>query len=173
MNGHVFPEVESLHIDVHYKDRAILYQNLANGKFRDVSQEAGPAFQEKHSSRGAAFGDIDNDGAIEIAINNQNEPPSLLKQALNPPGHWVILKLTGTRSNRNAIGARVKLVVNGHAQYGEVRSGGSYLSQNDLRLHFGLGTATNIDWIEIAWPSGAHQILQKQPCDRILNIIEN
>ena len=85
----------------------------------------------------------------------------------------MILKLTGTRSNRSAIGARVKLVANGHAQYGEVRSGGSYLSQNDLRLHFGLGPATNIDRIEIEWPSGAHQILQKQPCDRILNIIEN
>ncbi len=142
VNGHVFPEVERLHIDIHYKDRAILYQNVGNGKFLDVSERAGPAFIEKHSSRGAAFGDFDNDGAVEVAINNQNEAPSLLKQSVDPPGHWVILGLIGTRSNRSAIGARVKLLANRHAQYGEVRSGGSYLSQNDLRLHFGLGSAT-------------------------------
>ena len=172
VNGHVFPEVESLHIDIHYKDRAILYQNLATGKFRDISGHAGPAFEEKHSSRGAAFGDLDNDGAVEIAINNQNEAPSLLKQFVNPPAHWIILKLKGTRSNRSAIGARVKLVVNGRPQYGEVRSGGSYLSQNDLRLHFGLGTATRIERIEVSWPSGVRQILRDQTCDRVLAIQE-
>lgn len=172
VNGHAFPEVDTLHIDIHSKERAILYQNLGNGKFRDISGHAGPALLAEHSSRGVAFGDIDNDGAIEIAINNQNEPPSLLKQATNPPGHWVILKLTGTRSNRSAIGARVKLTANGHSQYGEVRSGGSYLSQNDLRLHFGLGSSTNIDRIEIAWPSGLKQKLVNQPCDRVLSILE-
>ena len=172
VNGHVFPEVEKLHIDIHYKDRAILYENLGGGRFRDISQSAGPALAEKHSSRGAAFGDIDNDGTIEIAINNQNEPPSLLKQAMNPPGHWAILKLIGTRSNRSAIGARVKLVAGGRAQYGEVRSGGSYLSQNDLRLHFGIGSAMAIERIEIAWPSGAKQALTDQACDRVLSITE-
>jgi hypothetical protein len=168
----VFPEVESLHIDIHYKDRAILYQNVGNGKFRDISMQAGPAFLEKHSSRGAAFGDVDNDGAVEIAINNQNEPPSLLKVAANPPGHWVLLKLIGTRANRSAIGARVKLIANGRAQYREVRSGGSYLSQCDLRLHFGLGVATKIDRIEIAWPGGEKQVILNQACDRVLTIEE-
>lgn len=172
VNGHVFPEVEALHIDIHYKDRAILYQNLANGKFRDVSEHAGPALAEKHSSRGAAFGDIDNDGAIEIVINNQNEPPSLLKQFVNPPGHWAILKLIGQRSNRSGIGARVKLTANGRAQFAEVRSGGSYLSQNDLRLHFGLASATKIDRVEISWPSGARQVLKNQLCDRVLTVRE-
>jgi enediyne biosynthesis protein E4 len=172
VNGHVFPEVEALHIDIHYKDRAILYQNLGTGKFRDISGNAGPALLEKHSSRGAAFGDLDNDGAVEVAINNQNEAPSLLKQSVNPPAHWIILKLKGTRSNRSAIGARVKLVVNGRPQYGEVRSGGSYLSQNDLRLHFGLGTATRIERIEVSWPSGVRQILRDQTCDRVLAIQE-
>ena len=172
VNGHVFPEVERLQIDIHYKDRAILYQNLGNGRFRDISQNAGPALLEKHSSRGVAFGDFDNDGAMEIAVNNQNERPSLLKQAMNPPGHWVLLKLTGTRSNRSAIGARVKLVAAGHAQYGEVRSGGSYLSQNDLRLHFGLGPAMKIDRIEITWPSGEKQVLSHQACDRVITITE-
>jgi hypothetical protein len=172
VNGHAFPEVDSLHIDIHYKDRAILYQNLGDGKFRDVSKESGAAFREMHSSRGAAFGDFDNDGATEIAVNNQNEPPALLKQAVDPPGHWVLLKLVGRRSNRSAIGARVRLITAGHAQSGEVRSGGSYLSQNDFRLHFGLGAAAKIDRIEIAWPGGTHQVLLNQNRDRVLTIRE-
>ncbi|MBV9266994.1 MAG: CRTAC1 family protein, partial [Acidobacteriaceae bacterium] len=168
VNGHVFPEVDKLGIDIHYKDRAILYRNLGNGKLRDIA-----AFEERHSSRGAAFGDIDNDGAIEIAINNQNEPPSLFKQTTTPPGHWVLLKLIGTRSNRSAIGARVRVTANGLTQTDEVRSGGSYLSQNDLRLHFGLGSATKIDKIEITWPSCKRQILVNQPADRVLAIRED
>jgi hypothetical protein len=171
-NGHVFPEVESLHIDVHYKDHAILYRNTGEGKFVDITKSAGPAFAEAHSSRGAAFGDIDNDGSIEIAVNNQNESPSLLKQSTVQPGHWTLLKLTGTRSNRSAIGARVTVNTGAHLQYQEVRSGGSYLSQNDLRLHFGLGAATHIDQIEIDWPSGTRQLLTDRPADRILEIRE-
>jgi enediyne biosynthesis protein E4 len=173
VDGHVFPEVEGLGTDIHYRDRAILYENLHNGKFRDISQNAGPAFLEKHSSRGAAFGDFDNDGAIEIAVNQQNEIPSLLKQRNMPPGHWVILKLVGRASNRSAIGARIKLTTGGRAQYGEIRSGGSYLSQNDLRLHFGLAAATKIETVEISWPSGARQVLKDQPCDRIITVVEN
>lgn len=172
VNGHAFPEVDRLHIDIHYKDRSILYRNLGNGKFRDVSLQSGPAFRELHSSRGAAFGDMDNDGAVEIAVNNQNEAPSLLKDAMKEPGHWVLLKLIGTRSNRSAIGARVKLTAGERTQSGEVRSGGSYLSQSDLRMHFGLGTATAIDRIEVAWPSGTRQVLQNQKYDRVLTIEE-
>jgi hypothetical protein len=172
VNGHVFPEVDTLGIDVRYRDRAILYENLGNGKFRDVSREAGPALQEIHSARGAAFGDIDNDGAVEVAVNNQNEPPSLWKQSEKPPGHWVILQLTGRRANRSAIGARVRVTANGRTQLDEVRSGGSYLSQNDLRLHFGLGAARRVDRIEIEWPSGAHQTLLDVPADQVTVIEE-
>jgi hypothetical protein len=172
VNGHVFPEVDTLHIDIHYKDRAILYRNLGNGRFQDISEAAGPAFLEKHSARGAAFGDFDNDGAIEVAINNQNEAPSLWKQTTTPRGHWVLLQLTGTKSNRSAIGARVRITAGGQTQLDEVRSGGSYLSQNDLRLHFGLGSSSIIDRIEIAWPSGARQVLLNQPCNRVLAIRE-
>ncbi len=171
VNGHVFPEVESLHIDIHYKDRAILYRNFGDGKFGDISQEAGPAFAEQHSSRGAAFGDMDNDGMIEIAVNNQNEPPSLLKQSTSFPGHWLILKLIGTRSNRSAIGARVRVSTKGHQQMGEIRSGGSYLSQGDLRLHFGLGSALSAE-IKIEWPSGQRQDLKVASLDRVLRIEE-
>jgi thiol-disulfide isomerase/thioredoxin len=172
VNGHVFPEVEKLQLDIHYKDRAILYRNLGNGKFEDISESAGPGILERHSSRGAAFGDYDNDGRVEVLINNQNEPPSLLKQTVANANHWVLLKLTGTRSNRSAIGAKVRLAAGGRTQLDEVRSGGSYLSQNDLRLHFGLGSATKIDRIEIAWPSGLHQVEHDVPVDRIVSLAE-
>jgi hypothetical protein len=172
VNGHVFPEVDKLHIDIHYKDRAILYQNLRDGKFRDVTNDAGPALSELHSARGAAFGDIDNDGTLEIAVNNQNEAPSLFKQAHKAEGHWLILKMTGTKANRSAIGTRVKVLTRDHSQSGEVRSGGSYLSQSDLRLHFGLGASAVADRIEVTWPGGAHQVTEHQAADRILEITE-
>ncbi len=172
VNGHVFPEVEQLHNGLHYRERAILYRNDGRGGFEDVSTTSGAAIQALHSARGAAFGDIDNDGAVEIAINNQNESPSLLKQARQPPGNWILLQLEGTVSNRSAIGARVRLTVSGHVQADEVRSGGSYLSQSDLRLHFGLGPATTADRLEIEWPSGTRQTLTNLPSNRVAVIRE-
>ena len=171
-NGHVFPEVERLKIDIRYKDRAILYRNNGNGTFTDISEHAGEGILERHASRGVAFGDYDNDGSVEVLINHQNEPPSLLKSARKPFGNWVILKLEGTISNRSAIGARVRLTAGGHTQLDEVRSGGSYLSQNDLRLHFGLGPAAKIDRIAIDWPGGAHQIEENAGVNRIVTIRE-
>jgi hypothetical protein len=172
VNGHAFPEVERLKIDIHYKDRAIVYRNNANGTFMDISERAGPAIVERHAARGAAFGDYDNDGSIEVLINNQNEPPSLLKSARKPSGNWLILKLEGTRSNRSGIGARVRLTAAGRTQMDEVRSGGSYLSQNDLRLHFGVGKATRIDRIEIEWPSGVRQVETDIAANQIISIRE-
>jgi thiol-disulfide isomerase/thioredoxin len=172
VNGHVFPEVDRLKLDIHYKDRAILYRNLGNGKFEDISEAAGPGVNEVHSSRGAAFGDYDNDGRVEVLINNQNEPPSLLKQKAANANHWTIVKLIGVRSNRSGIGARVHVTANGRTQVDEVRSGGSYLSQNDLRLHFGLGATARIDEIRIDWPSGVHQIERGQAVDRVLSFTE-
>jgi hypothetical protein len=172
VNGHVFPEVERLGIDIHFKDRSILYRNLENGRFADVSENAGAGLLERHSARGAAFGDYDNDGLVEVLVNNQNERPSLLQQTSRPSGHWILLKLVGTRSNRSALGAKVKLTAGRQTQIDEIRSGGSYLSQNDLRLHFGLGAASRIDRIEIAWPSGVRQVLEHVPGDRIVSIEE-
>jgi enediyne biosynthesis protein E4 len=172
VNGHVFPEVEKLHTDIRFKDRAILYHNLRNGAFADVSEAAGSGIQARHSSRGAAFGDIDNDGSVEVLVNNQNEAPSLLKLLSDAPGHWITLKLEGKRSNRSAVGAKVKLTAGGRTQVAEVRSGGSYLSQNDLRLHFGLGASKKIDKIEIRWPHGETQVVTQQAADCILNIRE-
>ena len=154
VNGHVFPEVDRQAVDIRFKERRILYRNLANGRFADISEVAGTGITARHSSRGLAIGDIDNDGAVEALINNQGEPPSLLKQTRKPPGNWVILRLAGTRSNRSAIGAKVRISAGGTVQTDEVRSGGSFASQSDLRLHFGLGTAERIDRIEILWPGG-------------------
>ena len=150
----------------------MLYHNLTNGRFNDVSEQTGLSLLERHSARGAAFGDYDNDGLVEVLVNNQNEAPSLLKQTSRPAGHWILFKLVGTRSNRSALGAKAKLIAGGHTQIDEVRSGGSYLSQNDLRLHFGLGAAAHIDRIEIAWPSGARQVLEGILGDRIVSIEE-
>jgi hypothetical protein len=172
VNGHVFPEVERLGTDIHYKDRAILYRNLGDGKFADISESAGPGVLERHPARGAAFADYDNDGLIEVLINNQNEPPSLLKQEMHPANHWTLIQLTGRRSNRSALGAKVKVTAGGRTLVDEVRSGGSYLSQNDFRLHFGLATAQKMDRIEIEWPSGIRQTLRDVPADRVVRIEE-
>jgi enediyne biosynthesis protein E4 len=173
VNGHAFPEVDRLKIDIHHRDRAILYRNRGDGKFEDVSSRAGPGIAEVHSSRGAAFGDIDNDGQIEVLINNQNETPTLLKAAGPPRGHWLLVRCEGTRSNRSGLGAVVRVTANGRTQMDEVRSGGSYLSQNDLRVHFGLGGAITADRVEISWPSGGKQTLTKVKADQILLVRED
>src|SRR5260370_6653042 len=127
---------------------------------------------ERHSARGAAFGDYDNAGLVEVLINSQDAAPALLKQPMRPANHWVGLKLTGLRSNRSALGEKVRLTVGSNTQSDEVRSGGSYLSQNDLRLHFGIGTATRVDRIEIRWPSGQDQVLRDVSPDRVVLIEE-
>jgi hypothetical protein len=172
VNGHVFPEVDQLKINIHYKERRIVYRNLGNGTFADISEHAGAAILEQRSSRGAAFGDYDNDGAVEVVINNQNEAPSLLKLTAKPLGNWVILKLEGVRSNRSAIGARVSVTADGRTQVDEVRSGGSYASQSDLRLHFGLARARKIDRVDIKWPSGARQVEKDLAVNRVISIRE-
>lgn len=173
VNGHAFPEVDRLSIAIRYRNPVILYHNNGKGRFEDVSAAAGPALLETHASRGAAFGDIDNDGSVEVVVNNQNEPPSLFKQSAAGSNHWLILELEGVKSNRSAIGARVRVTVAGHAQLDEVRSGGSYLSQNDLRLHFGLGSSKEADQVEIDWPGGAHQKLEHIHADRVMRIRES
>ena len=174
VNGHAFPEVDRLHIDIHYRDRAILYHN-EHGKFVDISESAGPGILEKHSARGLAFADYDNDGSVEALVNNQNEPPSLLRMQpgnRGPANHWIELKLEGVKVNRSAIGARVRVTAGGFVQTAEVRSGGSYLSQSDLRLHFGLGGAARVDKVEIAWPGGGRQTETALAADRIVTIRE-
>ena len=172
VNGHVFPEIDRLDTDIHFRDRAILYRNTGKGTFEDISEAAGPAIARRHSARGLAVGDIDSDGTLEALANNQNEPPSLWKQIHPASGHWITLHLTGSKSNRSGIGAQVTVTSNGHRQVDEVRSGGSYLSQNDLRLHFGLGTASRVESIDVRWPSGQRTTLKDLAADRVLEIKE-
>jgi hypothetical protein len=153
VNGHVYPEVDRYEIGESFKNPRIVYRNLGNGRFQDVSQAMGPGIAARYSSRGAAFGDYDNDGGIDILINNMNDLPSLLHNVGGNKQNWIKIKLIGTKCNRTAIGARVRVVTGKHAQMDEVHSGGSVMSQNDLRLHFGLGEANTADLIEVKWPT--------------------
>ncbi len=170
VNGHVYPEIDRLRKSVGYRQPKVLYRNLGNGKFEDVSKAAGPAFQTLSSARGCAFGDIDNDGRIEILVNSINDVPQLLRCESSNGNHWITLKLIGARSNRTAIGARVRCVANGRQQIDEVRSGGSLYSQNDLRIHFGLGKSAYADLIEIRWPGGQVERFERLAADRIMTI---
>jgi enediyne biosynthesis protein E4 len=128
--------------------------------------------QALSSARGCAFGDFDNDGRIDILINSINDVPQLLRCESANANHWIKLKLIGTKSNRSAIGARVRCVTGDHQQVDEVRSGGSYYSQNDLRIHFGLGKAARVDLIEVRWPNGRLDTLKNVSPDRIMTIRE-
>jgi hypothetical protein len=171
-NGHVYPQIASRELHVSYRQPRLLYRNAGGGKFEDVSASAGPAITTPNLGRGCAFGDIDNDGNIDIVINNLNGPPSVLRNQGGSHNNWLLVKCVGTRSNRAAIGARVRVVTGGRAQIGEVMSGSGYYSQNDLRLHFGLGQAGKVDLVEVGWPSGVRQSLHDVKVNQVLRIEE-
>jgi enediyne biosynthesis protein E4 len=172
VNGHVYPQVDTLKLGARYREPKLAFLNLRNGKFADISEMAGPALTVPQASRGAAFGDLDNDGDIDVVVENIDGAPLILHNEQDTKNHWITLQLAGTRSNRLAIGARVKVVAGSLEQIDEVRSGGSYLSQNDLRLHFGLGSATRADRVEIRWPSGQTDILTNLAADQIHSVTE-
>jgi hypothetical protein len=153
VNGHVYPEIEGHGIGQEFKNPRLVYKNLGKGRFKDVSSQMGPGIAEHFSSRGAAFGDFDNDGDIDALILNLNDLPSLLRNDGGNAQNWIKLKLIGTSCNRTAIGARVRVVTGAHAQMDEVHSGASVMSQSDLRLHFGLGKSKTVDLIEVKWPT--------------------
>lgn len=153
VNGHVYPEIESYHLDQTFKEPRLVYRNLGNGRFLDVSAEMGPGIRERFSSRGCAFGDYDNDGDVDAVVNNMNDYPSLLRNDGGNKNNWIKLKLIGTKCNRTAIGTRVWVGVGKHVQMDEVHSGTSVMSQSDLRLHFGLGQAPRVDFIQVRWPT--------------------
>ena len=153
VNGHVYPEVDKYHLSQTFKEPRIVYRNLGNGRFKNVSAEMGPGINERFSSRGCAFGDYDNDGDIDIVVCNMNDPPSLLRNDGGNKNNWIKLKLIGTQCNRTALGARAYVTIGKHRQMNEVHSGTSVMSQSDLRLHFGVGKATKIDLIEVKWPT--------------------
>lgn len=171
-NGHIYAQIDQGRMGFHYREPLLLFHNNRNGSFSDITRDTTLAKLPLQSRRGVAFGDIDNDGNVDVLILNVGEPPTLLLNCTPNRGHAILLKLTGTKSNRSAIGARVTVTSGDLKQMKEVRSGGSYLSQNDLRLHFGLGSHTKIDTLQIEWPGGEKQTLRNLAPDSIYTVDE-
>ena len=172
VNGHVYPEVDSAKLGANYREPRFLYLNLGNGKFRDASKESGPGLATPTSGRGLAMADLWNDGRLEAVVNNLSDVPMLLVNVAKNQNHWLGLQLTGTRSNRDAIGARVKIHGEKRDWLDEVRSGSSFDSSSDLRLHFGLGSETHLRSIEIRWPNGDSEVFDPPTVDQIVPLIE-
>jgi hypothetical protein len=170
-NGHVYPEVWQLPSEASYKQRKVVYWNRKDRRFADVSERLGAPITTPRAGRGSAFGDYDNDGAVDVLVNNVNDTPDLFKLKDASGNHWLTLKLVGTVSNSSAIGARVRALSTNGTQVEEVRGGGSYLSQNDLRVHFGLGSATKAD-LEVRWPNGLIERWSDVAADRITTLTE-
>ncbi len=171
VTGSTFPEVEQKHPEFPHKTPRVLFRNLGSGRFEELLDAAGPAIAEAHASRGVAFGDFDNDGDLDILIMNINEPPSLLRNDVSGTGHWLKVKLVGTRSNASAIGAVVTVVYGGRRQAQGVLASSGYLSSGDRRLHFGLGAATTAE-LEIAWPNGTRETVKGVRADQLVTVKE-
>ena len=177
-NGHVYPEVEQLKTEAGYAQRKLLYRNLRNGRFEDVSIQAGPGINVPVAARGCAFGDFDNDGDMDVVVNTVNDYPQLLRCDAPKGQNWIKVRTIGVKSNRSGIGARLKCVTRPpdepkpHQQIDEVRSGGSYISQSDLRVHFGLGKAETVELLEIRWPSGEVDTLKDVKANQLIYVKE-
>jgi enediyne biosynthesis protein E4 len=171
-NGHVYPEVAQLKTEAAYAQRKVVYVNGGKGRFEDVTERLGAPATTPRAARGAAFGDIDDDGDVDIVVSNVNAPPDLFRTETDAGRHWLLVKLTGTTSNRSAIGARVGATAGGLTQWQEVRGGGSYISQSDLRAHFGLGAAAKVDRLWVRWPNGLEEEWRDVAADQILSLRE-
>ncbi len=171
-NGHVYPQVDAIPGGVQYREPMQLFRNLQDGTFGDISAVSGVAQMPLASRRGAAFGDINNDGAIDMVILNVGEPPTLLINRPQNVNHRVLFKLAGAKSNRAAIGARVTITAGKLTSFSEVKAGSSYLSQNDLRVHFGLGPEKKMGTVEVRWPNGKTEALHDVAADAIYTIME-
>ena len=171
-NGHVYPEVEQVSPDVHFKQINSLFHNEGNGKFAETTKIAGSGFQTPYVGRGVAFADFDNDGFMDVLVGNNGDPPLLLHNGGGNGNHFLNFKLVGTKSNRDAMGARIRVLAGGLSQIREIAGGGSYLSQSDLRAHFGLGKATKAETVEVKWPSGLRQVFHDVDADRFYQIQE-
>jgi enediyne biosynthesis protein E4 len=171
-NGHVYPEVEQVSPDVKFKQISTLLHNEGKGKFVETTKIAGSGFQTPYVGRGVAFADFDNDGFMELVVGNNGDPPLLLRNLGGNGNHFLNLKLVGHKSNRDAMGARIRVVAGGIAQIREISGGGSYLSQSDLRAHFGLGKAIRVDSVEVSWPSGQKQAFRDLEADKFYQIDE-
>lgn len=172
VNGHVYPEVEQLTSEAGYRQRKVVYRNQGNGRFEDVTEALGAPVTTPKAGRGAAFADIDNDGDLDVVVNNVHDTPDLFRTNAPAGRNWLLVKLVGVKSNRSAIGARVRAIDGKDVQTQEVRGGGSYYSQNDLRVHFGLGATTRLDRLEVRWPSGAQEFWTEVAVNRMLTLTE-
>jgi len=172
VNGHVYPEVDKYKLGADYEEPRVLYHNTGKGTFVDISNSSGPGIPAKASGRGLAIGDLWNNGKLAAVIANLGTRPSLLVNETSYPNHWIEIKTVGTKSNRNGIGARVILKASKHTLVDEVRSGSSYNSSSDMRIHFGLGSATEIDSLQVRWPSGLNEEFTNLKIDAINVITE-
>jgi len=172
VNGHVYPQMDNISGGARYKQGKLLFINNGDTTFCNASAQAGTAVPELRVSRGAAFGDLDNDGDIDIVVEDLDGPPMLLQNTGDRSNHWITLELGAKQGNPLAIGARIKATTGKIVQTDEIRSGGSYLSQNDLRVHFGLGKATKVDTIEIRWNSGRVDTIKNVAGDQFYAILE-
>jgi hypothetical protein len=172
VNGHVYPEVDSQHLGSSFKEPRILYHNNGDGTFSDVSSAAGPGITAAASSRGLAVGDLWNDGRMSAVVSNMNAPPSLLVNQVRNSNHWIAIRALGTQSNRDGIGARIRVKTGKRILVDEVRSGSSYDSHSDMRVHFGLGASAKIDGVEVRWPGGMVERFVNLPVDRIHTLKE-
>jgi hypothetical protein len=171
-NGHVYPQLAAAKLKIAYPQRKLFYRNNRNGTFTEIAAEAGSPVNEPAVSRGAAFGDLDNDGDVDVVINNIDGAPTVLRNDGGNKNHFVVISLIGSKSNRSAFGARVKVIAGDLVQVAERRSGGSYISQNDTRLHFGLEKRTKADVIEVRWSNGAVEKFTNVPADTFISIRE-
>ena len=167
VNGHVYPEVDKNNLGSNYEEPRILYHNLGKGTFADISASAGPGINARASSRGLAIGDLWNDGRLSAVITNLSALPSLLVNQVRNSNHWIAIRTVGTKSNRDGIGARISVTAGARALVDEVRSGSSYNSSSDMRVHFGLGSATKVNSVQIRWPSGLIERFDNLPADSI------
>jgi len=172
VTGHVYPQVDIDHLGSTYREPRLLYWNQGNGKFKDISKQSGPGCTEPMSSRGLAIADFWNEGRLSAVVNDMDDKPLLLVNLAANSNHWLGISLQGNRSNRDGIGARVAVFASGHNWVQEVRSGSSYLSSNDLRLHFGLGAAASFERIEVLWPSGLQEQFAGGASDRFVSLVE-
>jgi len=172
VNGHVYPEVDRLESEAGYKQPKVVYRNLGNGRFADITARLGPPATTPKAARGAAFGDFDNDGDIDVVVNNVHDTPDLFRLDRSPPRSWISFRLVGTQSNRSAIGALVRVSTPDGEQRQEVRGGGSYFSQSDLRVHFGLGAARGVERVTVRWPNGLEETWAGLPINRLHTLTE-
>jgi hypothetical protein len=172
VNGHVYPEVDKFHLGSDFKEPRLLYHNNGNGTFTDISDSSGTGITTPSSSRGLAVGDLWNDGRMSAVISNMNARPSLLENQIKYSNHWIGFKTIGTNSNRDGIGARITVRAGKRVLVDEVRSGSSYVSNSDMRVHFGLGVSTKVDSVEVRWPSGLTEKFENLAVDKINEVKE-